>query len=109
MADQKRVGVSSAPADSAASYEMTSDVTSDFEQPANPGNLPKTWKYRQLKIGKFASPYYASPKFQLGMVAIVCFLCPGMFNALGGMGGAGLQNPTLSDHMVSTQSASPPP
>lgn len=56
--------------------------------------------YRERRIGKFAIPWYASPKVQLGMVAFVCFLCPGMFNALGGMGGGGRADPTLGDNMV---------
>jgi hypothetical protein len=35
------------------------------------------------------------------MVALVCFLCPGMFNALGGMGGGGKADTNLADNMVS--------
>ncbi len=31
------------------------------------------------------------------MVAFVCFLCPGMFNALNGLGGGGLLSTTASD------------
>lgn len=37
----------------------------------------------------FGLPPYASPPIQLLVVSLVCFLCPGMFNALGGMGGGG--------------------
>jgi len=51
--------------------------------------LPVGWKYKQLKIGKFRLPWYASPPTQLVLIAMVCFLCPGMFNALGGLGGGG--------------------
>jgi hypothetical protein len=47
------------------------------------------WKYKQIKIGPWTTPYYASPQVQLVLVAFVCFMCPGMFNALAGMGGAG--------------------
>ena len=58
---------------------------------------PKSWMYRGYKI--FGTElWYASPRVQLFMVAIVCFLCPGMFNALGGLGGAGLKDPTEQDH-----------
>lgn len=57
--------------------------------------------YRERHVGPLAIPWYASPKIQLGMVAFVCFLCPGMFNALSGMGGGGKTDPTLSDNMVS--------
>ena len=42
-----------------------------------------------LKIGRIQLPPYRSPLVQIIMVGFVCFLCPGMFNALQGMGGAG--------------------
>lgn len=61
--------------------------------------LPSGWMYRRFKIGRFMTPWYASPKFQLGTVAFVCFMCPGMFNALGGLGGGGRQDPHLVDKM----------
>lgn len=32
------------------------------------------------------------------MVSFVCFLCPGMFNALGGLGGGGQVDPTTADN-----------
>lgn len=51
--------------------------------------LPPGWMYRRFRIGRFLTPWYASPKVQLGMVALVCFLCPGMYNALSGLGGGG--------------------
>lgn len=55
-----------------------------------PQPLPTTgWMYRERKIGKLTIPMYASPIFQLLLVSFVCFLCPGMFNALGGLGGGG--------------------
>ncbi|KAH7073057.1 major facilitator superfamily domain-containing protein [Paraphoma chrysanthemicola] len=51
---------------------------------------PKGWKYKSFKIGPITLPYYASPEAQLLLVSFVCFLCPGMFNALQGLGGTGL-------------------
>lgn len=66
--------------------------------------LPKGWRYRSLKFGRHALPWYASPESQLILVSFVCFLCPGMytryklcpcltvsgmFNAINGMGGTG--------------------
>ncbi|KAL1895992.1 hypothetical protein Cpir12675_002968 [Ceratocystis pirilliformis] len=49
---------------------------------------PAGWQYKSFTIfGR--ELWYASPKVQLFMVAMVCFLCPGMFNALSGMGGGG--------------------
>ncbi|KPM42910.1 UNC93-like protein [Neonectria ditissima] len=62
-------------------------------------DLPRGWKYRQLRLFGRTLPWYASPKIQLGMVAFVCFMCPGMFNALGGLGGGGKTDPTLADNM----------
>lgn len=64
-----------------------------------PPVLPSGWKYRERKIGPIRVPWYASPKFQLVMVSFVCFLCPGMFNALGGLGGGGKADATLADNM----------
>ena len=58
-------------------------------QDAGPIQRPEGWKYKSIRIfGK--ETWYASPSSQLLMVSMVCFLCPGMFNALGGMGGMGL-------------------
>ncbi|EFE37520.1 DUF895 domain membrane protein [Trichophyton verrucosum HKI 0517] len=51
------------------------------------------WMYRQLKIGRFYTPWFASPVAQLILVSLVCFLCPGMFNAVSGLGAGGLVNP----------------
>lgn len=45
--------------------------------------------YKQIKLGPIVLPWYASPKFQLTMVAFVAFLCPGMFNAVNGLGAGG--------------------
>ena len=59
--------------------------------------LPAGWRYRRFKIGPFTLPWYASPPTQLIIIAFVCFLCPGMFNALNGMGGNGQVNPHAAD------------
>jgi hypothetical protein len=68
--------------------------------PVDPLDLPRGWKYKQFRV--FGVPlWYASPRVQLLMVSFVCFMCPGMFNALGGLGGGGKINPTLADNMVS--------
>lgn len=42
--------------------------------------------------------WYASPKIQLLMVSVVCFLCPGMYNSLTGLGGGGQVDTTVQDH-----------
>ncbi|KAF5019809.1 hypothetical protein F66182_8178 [Fusarium sp. NRRL 66182] len=62
-------------------------------------DVPREYKYRQYNILGHVLPWYASPKVQLVMVASVCFMCPGMFNALTGMGGGGRVDPTLTNDM----------
>ena len=57
---------------------------------------PAGWKYKGFRI--FGTElWYASPKVQLFMVSMVCFLCPGMFNALGGMGAGGQVDTSAQD------------
>lgn len=70
------------------------------ESIAAPPDLPPGWKYRQRRIFGFNIPWYASPSVQLLLVAFVCFMCPGMFNALVGLGGGGKTDATLADNMV---------
>ena len=53
---------------------------------------PTGWMYKSFRIGPIRLPWYASPPSQLVLVALVCFLCPGMFNAVAGLGGGGQVN-----------------
>lgn len=58
---------------------------------------PAGWMYKGFAInGK--EVWYASPIVQLIMVAMVCFLCPGMFNALGGLGAGGQVDALAQDN-----------
>ncbi|XP_022151338.1 UNC93-like protein 1 [Momordica charantia] len=41
---------------------------------------------------------YNSPLVQVLLIGLVCFCCPGMFNALSGMGGGGQVDPTAADN-----------
>lgn len=50
---------------------------------------PVGWKHKEFCVGSVHIPSYASPNVQVLLIAIVCFLCPGMFNALSGLGGGG--------------------
>jgi MFS family permease len=59
--------------------------------------LPNSWKYRRVTVLGFKFPWFASPPVQLVIVSIVCFMCPGMFNALNGMGGGGQLDPTANN------------
>ena len=82
--------------------EVGQNISNDVEhEPITAIDLPPGWMYRQYRLFGYTLPWYASPKIQLGMVAFVCFMCPGMFNALGGLGGGGKTDPTLADNMVS--------
>jgi MFS family permease len=81
MADEKGSPTTEAP-------EMTSN--------AGPVQRPEGWMYKGFKLGK-TEVWYASPIVQLLMVAMVCFLCPGMFNALGGLGGGGQVDATAQN------------
>ena len=58
---------------------------------------PTGWQYKLLKLGPLNFGYYASPSFQLVMVSFVCFLCPGMFNAINGIGGGGQVDSTTAN------------
>jgi MFS family permease len=64
---------------------------------ASQSTPPTGWKYRERRIFGFRIPAYASPPIQLLIVSFVCFLCPGMFNALSGMGGGGQVDPHAAD------------
>ncbi|XP_061339152.1 UNC93-like protein 1 [Gastrolobium bilobum] len=43
---------------------------------------------------------YNSPFVQVILIGLVCFSCPGMFNALSGMGGGGQVDPTASNNSL---------
>ena len=59
---------------------------------------PVGWKYREYNLGFIKIPCYASPPFQLTLVAFVCFMCPGMFNAVNGLGGGGQFDASTADN-----------
>jgi len=82
-----------------------SQTPSDHENEKNVGAeeitaqpLGKPWMYKEFKFGPITIPGYATPPFQLGFVALVCFLCPGMFNAVNGLGAGGGVDPTVINH-----------
>ncbi|KAH8647350.1 major facilitator superfamily domain-containing protein [Xylariales sp. PMI_506] len=60
--------------------------------------LPKGWLYHRPGIGSWKLPYFASPIIQLCYVALIFFLCPGMYNALSGLGGGGQLDATVSNN-----------
>ncbi|KAH8811025.1 DUF895 domain membrane protein [Xylogone sp. PMI_703] len=95
MADSKETN---APATATEPVEPTTDdhiATLPNGEPV----LPDSWMYRKHRFLKWDLDWYASPRVQLLMVAFVCFLCPGMFNALSGLGGGGRSDKNLADDM----------
>ncbi|KAJ9149227.1 Major facilitator superfamily transporter [Pleurostoma richardsiae] len=68
-----------------------------YHTPGEPIPRPSGWMYKGFRL--FGREFwYASPKVQLLMVSMVCFLCPGMFNALGGVGGGGQVDAKAQDN-----------
>jgi hypothetical protein len=91
-----------ASASTMVSDEKTHEVDPQVSAAAEPQHevfvdRPAGWKYKGYRVfGK--EIWYASPRMQLLMISFVCFLCPGMFNALGGLGGGGQVTPEAQDH-----------
>jgi MFS family permease len=89
MADEKK----SVEATSGTQVEAApAPVSTTTDSPARPAG----WQHKGFRI--FGKEYwYASPIVQLLLVSFVCFLCPGMFNALSGLGGGGQVDAKASD------------
>lgn len=100
MASEKPIGLEPVAQPAGDVKEPTTAAEPTAVDPELDAALPTGWKYRARKIGPISIPWYASPRTQLVMVSFVCFLCPGMFNALGGLGGGGKTDATLADNMV---------
>ncbi len=97
MADVEKptaVGTTSPHATTPSSSDIGDErpVTSDTSH-----TRPNGWIYRSPQLFGRAMPWFASPKTQLFMVSLVCFLCPGMFNAVNGLGGGGQVDQKPSD------------
>ncbi|OXV07173.1 hypothetical protein Egran_05063 [Elaphomyces granulatus] len=78
------------------SAEKDIDITNAPDQvpPAEAfATTEKSWMYKPIRIGPWTGPWFASPEFQLVLVSFVCFMCPGMFNALNGLGAGGQIDP----------------
>lgn len=96
------------------SSNSSHDTTIKTDQHPHPSNVahhetihPSTTlaSHRQhqqySKLERLMPPFmrrvYASPYSQVVLVGLVAFLCPGMFNALSGMGGAGQVDPSSAN------------
>ncbi|KAK2749391.1 hypothetical protein FQN57_006323 [Myotisia sp. PD_48] len=84
-----------------SNFELADRASTERENEVHDTMLgkPPGWKYKSIKLGRIDMGWYASPSFQLVLVSFVCFMCPGMFNALGGLGGGGKADPTTADNM----------
>ena len=83
--------------------QVVSSASSDYytQTPVHNPDIAATYaglKYKSRRIGPLTIPHYASPAVQLTLVAFVCFLCPGMFNAVNGLGGGGQFDAKTSDN-----------
>lgn len=84
-----------------ASLKAVEDKKDGFGDISTGEALPPSQEsFEQATIYSKIRGWYITPMFQLIWVAAICFLCPGMFNALTGMGGAGMTDSTLVDQMV---------
>ncbi|KAK3343587.1 major facilitator superfamily domain-containing protein [Lasiosphaeria hispida] len=83
------------------SDEKTSPAVEPTEHTAapthTPAGRPTGWMHKGFRVAGHEF-WYASPIVQLVMVALVCFLCPGMFNALGGLGAGGQVDATAQNN-----------
>lgn len=77
------------------SHEVNTPEYSVQDQPGAL-ELPNSWMYRRFNIAGY-KVWFASPPVQLVIVSLVCFMCPGMFNALNGMGGGGQLDNTANN------------
>ncbi|KAG5290183.1 DUF895 domain-containing protein [Histoplasma ohiense] len=61
---------------------------------------PEMGRSRLIDNGSPSVPWYyavfTNAWFQVLLISFICFCCPGMFNALGGLGGSGQVDPTVA-------------
>ncbi|KAF3482608.1 DUF895 domain membrane protein [Arthroderma uncinatum] len=98
MADEKPA-VEPAVEPAAAREAVSPPPTYSTQEQEQVAVRPRGWKYTELKVGGFSLSWYASPSFQLVLVSFVCFMCPGMFNALSSLGGGGNTNQDTANKM----------
>jgi len=100
MADDKRIAAEAVPETSHIhddSHQIHEHAGPTGGAPGGVVPRPAGWKYKGFRLwGR--ELWYASPKIQLFLVAMVCFLCPGMFNAISGIGAGGQVDATAQDN-----------
>lgn len=78
----------------------TDEITAQLPRP-EPASVAKTHEDVTL-ITPFAPlhplAFFRRPFLQVVIISMVCFCCPGIFNALSGLGGGGQINPATADN-----------
>jgi hypothetical protein len=99
MADEKTTPevAASHPAPETTTQTAPAAHSEPLDGPRGPVPRPAGWMYKGFHIGKHEF-WYASPAVQLLLVGFVCFLCPGMFNAISGLGAGGQVDATAQDN-----------
>jgi MFS family permease len=77
-----------------SAVESKDDVQVDLTPEA--ATQPVEEYVRQPGLFGYLHSFYVDPWFQILLISLVCFCCPGMYNALGGMGGSGQVDPTVA-------------
>ena len=88
---------------STISNDLKSKIEADFIAPKVQGQEEDvsnrtTETRRHNAFWPSIFPRYESPKVQVTLVALISFLCPGMWNALNGLGGGGLVDATPANN-----------
>ena len=103
LAADKEINTPDAPETTSPSSPNEKEITksdSPYDHDVEGAGIaahPTGWQYKPIKLGSLNFGWYASPSFQLVMVSFVCFLCPGMFNAINGIGGGGQVDAITAD------------
>ena len=96
LESEKNAPSTTAPIVRTSSPQDSQSPTADERGHTTP--RPQGLKYREWRLGPIHLPCFASPPFQLFTVSLVCFMCPGMFNALAGLGGGGQFDAKTADN-----------
>eukprot|EP00250_Pteridium_aquilinum_P021054 c25016_g1_i3 orf=147-1625(-) len=59
-----------------------------------PAPPPAAW----LRRRPWLAHHYSTPLFQISLIGFICFCCPGMLNAVNGMGAGGQENPHAANN-----------
>jgi hypothetical protein len=71
-----------------------------FAAAAHPprGSTPTSTSTERFQRRTGLSAFYYNPVTQVCLLALVCFMCPGSFNALNGLGAAGRVDSTVNSN-----------